>query len=305
MDFSIKTLSRIIFAVLAAVSMLNAGCNKADKYLRIDPEYFDVESDVRELTAWIEASASWMYYSNADWLTCSYGKDAVTISITAVNESLEEREAVVTIITGDGQTRAIPILQRAMNAYIDVTPATLAEFDSKGGTFQTVTVDTNLSQWGYTNRESWVIVVQGTGTETDKLNVGTERSWQLDERRDSLIIAPVLDAFLPLTDTIPIVQRGANLMITSESLDSSHILQAPAEETGITVSVYAKDSWSVADDSGGRLLFDLTNGPADTENGTLMTITVPANTGTEPYNYILTFTCGGETYEYEMVQAAP
>ncbi len=300
-----KNIFKGIFAALTAVSMMNAGCDKAEKYLRIDPESFDIASDELEVSASVEASASWMAYCNADWLEFSYGENALFITIKEKNESLEERAAVITVITGDGQTRPISILQRAMDAYIETTPSALAEFSSEGGTPQTVTVDTNLSQWGFSNREPWATVVQGIDTEANKLTIITERSWQLDDRRDSLIIAPVNNAFLPITDTIPIVQRGANLMITSEAMDSSHILRSSASETVIIISVYAKNTWSVTDDSGGRLSFDLTGGPADTENGTSMTVTVPANTGAEPYDYILTFTCGDGRYEYRLVQAAP
>ncbi len=308
--FPMKNLFKVIFAALAAVSLVNAGCDKAGKYLRMDPESFNVASDELILTAAIEASASWMAYCppTVEWLKYTYTEEGLLITINGDNESLEPRETAIDITTGDGQTAVIHILQRAMEAYIDVTPASLAEFDSAGGS-QTLAVSTNLTagwDFGFTGKGSWATAVRGTDEESGILTVGAAQSRELDDRRDSLIIIPVNDAFRPLTDTIPILQRGANLIITWPSMDDAYVIEASAAETALDISVYAKEEWTVgSDDTGDRLSFSLTGGPADIDSGTLMTVTVPANSGTDPYNYILTFTCGGEEYEYELVQAAP
>ena len=300
--------SKSVFAAVAAVAMAAAGCDNADKYLRIDPEHIDIDSDVPEATASIEASAAWMAYCSADWLTYSYWENTLIIGIPTKNESLLTREASITIITGDGQTRVLPVLQKAMDAFFDITPASLGEFGSNGETSQTLTVSTNLTDWGSSAADSWVTVVRGTGEiDANVLTITVEQSRQLGERESSVTVSPALEAFESLARTIPVVQRGVELMIASTLLNSStYVLEVPAEETEAVITVYAKEMWEVAtDDTGGRIVPNLTGGPADTESGTVLTITVPENTGTEPYNYLLTFTCGGEVYEYEMVQAAP
>ncbi len=294
-----------IFTALLAVSAMLAGCEKQDKYLDIFPSSFDLDSDAQEVSAIVEASAAWMLYCTADWLKYSYGPNSMTIEIALPNESLEDRQTEITVISGDGLTRTVPVIQRAMNAYFDVDPPALQPFDGKGETIQTLTVSTNVSAWGFINSESWLTVVRGTGEGEYTLTLSVERSRDLDDRRDTVIVGPSNELFYSLTDSIPVVQKGVNLIALSDYMDSSYDIRVPAEGAEeVVVSVYAKSTWAVTDDSERRLVFDITTGGSDPVNGVPMIITVPENTTTEECAYILTFACGGENYTYQLIQAA-
>lgn len=283
-----------------------AGCDNAERFLRAEPASFDIASDVLSVSTDIEASASWMAYCNASWLSYDYDGNTLLVGITAINESTEDRFAEIHITTGDGQSRIIPLVQRAMNAILDVDPAVFAEFDSRGATSRTVTVSSNLSEWSFTNREQWLKIVRGEDENANVLTVTAERSYDLSERRDSLIVYPMNELFYPIADTIPVVQAGALLAIRSTMQNANtHALEVPATGAEVAVSIYAKYDWTVAtDDSEERLSLDIAGGSANTESGTILTITVPENTLPESVTYTITFTCGGEEYEYELVQSA-
>lgn len=296
----------ILTAILVVAAMV-AGCDRHEKYLRVDPGSFEIASDVLEASAAIEASASWMSYCNADWLTCFMSADkSLYISISGANESPESRSTEITIITGDGQTKTIPFVQKAMDTVFDISPSAFPLFDSKGAVIQ-ATVSANL-EWtsGLLNDEPWVTVVRGEGGEDDILTISVARTDRLDERRDSLIVSPVNEEFLFLTDTIPVVQKGAELLVSSDLMKDSFTVEITAGTTEAVVYVIAKNNWTVeTNDTEGRISLDMTGGGSDLDNGVALAITLPENTTAEPYTYTLTFSCNGEEFEYELVQSAP
>jgi hypothetical protein len=184
-------------------------------------------------------------------------------------------------------------------------PATLEPFDNKGTNTQTVKVESNLSDgWDYLNREAWMTVERGVGEDNNELVVSVERSYDLYPRYDTLIVYPAGDAFRSLTDSIPVVQAPALLMVQSSN---TAVLNAPAEGGELIFTVYAKESWTVAtDDTEERLILNgsVFSGTAEElEAGLNLEIDVAENISTEPVTYTITFSCGGEDYEYELIQA--
>lgn len=297
-------------AFAASLALLAAaGCDNKDKYLRANPPSFELDALPQSVVATIEASSAWMYSGDADWFTTAKdGSDPslLHIVIPETNESLSPREGTITIVSGDALQITIQVLQRALDASIEVTPRSLEEFDGKGTSAQTLTVEThNISEWGFTNRESWLTVTRGEGSESNVLTVTAAYSDSFEPRRDTIIIGAINTEFEALNDTIPVVQREVNLVMIHDETDTviESTFETGPEAAGIEFSIASAYDWTL--EAGGGAVPDVTSGEADTTGQTGLTVSIPENTGTETIEYPLTFECGGETYTFTIIQPAP
>lgn len=293
-------------AIAAAALFVVSGCEKKDKFLRIDPPSFEIEADTRSMTARIEASASWMSYVNSEWLVAFQDEDDPSILYIEIpegmeNNSLEPREVKIDIITGDAQNATIRVLQRALDAQLSVSPSGLQEFDGKGTQTKTLAITTkNIESWAFANAGEWLTVTRGEGAEENILTVRAAYSNNLDARRDTIVVYPETEGFEALNDSIPVVQAGVHLVLRNADMEETSLETGP-ETAEIDYILASTHDWTVSADNGASL--SSTEGNAGTQ-GETFTVTIPANETAETVTYTVAFLCNGEEYKFTIIQAA-
>jgi hypothetical protein len=303
--FSI-TLFRAVVTI--AVSAVLAGCAKGDRFLTASRQVLEFAADdVDGLLLEIDASAPWMIESIGmpDWLWVQYNPDnSALINVTArLNESLIPRSSVLSIVSGDGLTLNIPVVQRSMDITFDTSPGEVAPFGPNETATRTLTVTTNtLWQAVVLNGADWISFSPGAGPEpnTDLLDVSVKPTRSLDRRRDILVLQPVTEAYQALSDSIEVVQLGLDLLVTADGMNEETLETAiPATGGEVSMTVQSRFPWDVSTNADpGRVTLDTTSGPADLEYGTPITITVAANPGPGEHTFTLIFSSQGETYQY-------
>ncbi|MDR2911949.1 MAG: hypothetical protein LBV38_01420 [Alistipes sp.] len=296
-------------ATAACLALLSTGCEEDDRYLRADPSSVEIAADsTSDIAVTVESSSRWLAdpASAPEWLSLSYD-DALSLlwlRLAGTNESLEERRAEILLISGDGLELTVPVVQRAMDVFFEVSPHELTIFGARNAATQTLTIDTPL-EWEFSILEGgeWAKATREENTNT--LDITTDATHMLEERRTAIALRPVNDAFRELADTVAVVQRGLDLLAQSTLMNPTTFeIELPAEGGDAPISVYAKGDWTAATDSP-DLTLDLAGGGADIENGTLLTLTAGPNPTPESRTFTLTFTCEGESYEYTITQKAP
>lgn len=298
-----------ILLIPAALTLLavSAGCDKKDKYLRADPPSLEFDAQAQSATATIESSSSWYYNSGAAWLDVYADNDNPSLLhvVAQANESLSPREDEVNVVSGDALQISVRVFQRALDASIEVTPPALLEIDGRGTLVQTLTVTAhNVSEWAFTNRENWLDVSRGEGDRDNVLTVRADYSHMFEPRRDTIIIGVPREGFEAINDTIPVVQRGVNIVLIDATGNVvENIFEIGAGVTEIEFSVASAYDWTLT--ASGGAVPSATSGIADTSGKTGLLITVPENTGIETVEYLLEFKCGGESYPFTIMQSAP
>lgn len=301
-----KTISLWVFVAAAAVVFAVAGCNKKEKYLRISPPSFNFDAGPQDVTATVEASASWMQFSNIEWLDSYVDDDDPTIIhivIAETNNSLSPREAEIDIATGDAQKTTIRIYQQAIEASLDVTPPGLKEFDGRGTKTHTLTVDAvNLLEgWDVVRKPEWIVVEDGGEGNEHILTVKAKYTDLIETRKDTIVIGPLDTQFIGLNDTIPVEQAGLGLILWRDKWGET-MLEVGPEAADVDFTIVSLYDWTASVDNEATL--SEVSGEA-TNQGDDFTVTIPENKGTETVTYTVTFECDGETYSYTIVQAAP
>lgn len=300
-----KKIAKGAAAVAAALVLIATGCNGGDKFLSIDPTEFNIDASAQSLTAGIAASSSWYPYSPEEWIIAYPDESDLSVLHIEIpeeqsNQSLEPREGLITIITGDGQTATIRIRQAALDVVLTITPSELQEFDGKGGE-QTLSVTSqNISDWAYSTSpfvtDEWLTVTR----DADLLTVAAAHSNLLEPRRDTIFIYPAAEELQSIRDTIPIVQAAVKLVLLNNDMSGTTLETGP-EGAEIDFTVVASDSWTVTADNDAVPSED--SGDADTTGEIVLTVTIPENLTAETVTYTLTFNCGGEEYAYTIVQS--
>ncbi len=310
--FIISGLGARAGAVLFAAALLFSGCtSESGRYLRADTPEGGVEisaTDTSDHPVRIEASASWMVdtESGPDWFDVRYDLNDPNLLWTSANvrnESLDSLITEITVVSGDGLRLMIPFVQLPMEVDFGVTPRTLDPFGPRDTSTRTLTVTIASSlewEWLIVGESDWLQITRGSGDEANRLSVGVTPTRLLDPRRDTIVVRPVLETFHSYYDSIAVVQRGIDLVIDSEAMNSdTYEIEIPGEGGEIMLAVYSRAEWTAsADAPADRVVLGVASGGPDIENGTPMAITVAPNTSTEEYAFTLTFTSVGETYEY-------
>lgn len=290
-----------------------AGCSPPDEFLRADVTVVEIGAeDTSHNTVSIESSSSWMVDASGsvDWLELGYEEgDPWTLWVTALlNESPDPRESSITVVSGDGLTLTIPVVQSGMNIRFGVTPTELQPFGARDTGAQTLTVDTGLSWQAIQLHGDWITLTKGTeqGKE-NTLAVGVKATRIFEERRDTIVLQPVNEVFHRWSDSLVVVQEGIGLVVTAELMNEQTLeITIPADGGEVPMSVFSKEAWLVTTDaSPDRVTFDMTGSGSDIENGIPIVMTVTPNTSTEEdHAFTLSFESGGETYEYRCRQQA-
>jgi hypothetical protein len=290
-------------AAFFIVAITFTECATEGTFLKASVEGIEFSAEpTGEQTVTIDASSSWMveFAGLEEWLSVEYDdSDANVLRLSAgINESPEGRDDSVVVVSGDGLSLILPIVQRAMGGYFDVTPAVLQTFGARETAIRTLTIDTNMTTWeaSVLHDSDWILL----SPEDNTLGVGVKPTRLLDARRDTIVLRPMNEAFASLADSVAVVQRGLDLLVSSEAMDETTLETAvPAGGGEVFLTVYSRNTWSVTtDDSAGRVTLDISSGPAEIEYGTPLVVTATENTGPEEYTFTLTFSSGGETYEY-------
>jgi hypothetical protein len=306
-----KTISlSILLAAAVALTAGFAGCTPADKFLQANPSSIEMSADSEPLSVTVEASSSWVFDSAgiAEWLTLKYDpNDSNLLSVSApANESPDERADSVVLVSGDGLTLIIPVRQLAMDGFLDISPRVPESFYARNDTVRTLTISSNLT-WDYSLllASDWIDISQGDGDAQNTLTITAQDTRTLDERRDTIVIRPLNEFFAFLADSIAIVQRGLDLLVTTESMNpETGLIEAPAAGGEITLVVLSRSPWSVRTEATAeRVSIDLTEGAADMMNGIPVVVTVSPNTEAEEYAFTLVFESDDQIYEYRFVQA--
>jgi hypothetical protein len=301
-----KTLFSIAF--FAAQVVVFAGCAPGEKFLGADTASIEfLAGDTAPRSVTVSSSSSWTIYT-ADlpkWLTIGYDADNTNVfTVTATrNESLDGRRAVIPIVSGDGLSVDIPLTQGSTDAVFDVSPMEIAPFGPREEEARALTVATNVTWEAVVlHGAGWIRyrTTAGTTPGTDLLLVNVTPIRSLDPRRDTIVLRPVVGAFSSLADSVAVVQTGLDLMVTSDAMNETTLETAiPADGGSVVMMVYSRAEWSVATGApSDRVTIDSTSGPADPEYGTPIELTAISNPSTDEYTFTLTFTSGGETYEY-------
>ncbi|MDR2894850.1 MAG: hypothetical protein LBU97_05260 [Alistipes sp.] len=295
-----------------AALIVAAGCTPADKFLRVDTPEITIAADHSgRIDVTVSASTSWMFDPPAvgtrEWLSLEYSTtDPALLRVSAArNESLDERTAEINIVSGDGLSIVVPVVQLAMDARLDVSPRRLdlAATDTLPHTIAVTTTNLSAGWRALQLRGDWLsLVSERDGTLTVKAN--PLRS--MAERMDTVVLLPVSEAFLSLADSIVVVQTGLGLLVESEAMNlESFEIEAPATGGDFALRVFSTAPWRVTVGSSNpdgtpteALAIDLTEGAADTGNGTVIVMTVAENISTDERTFTLSFESGGETYQY-------
>jgi hypothetical protein len=290
-----------IFTAVAAVLGV-VGCQKADKYLRIDRPVVEISADAQSVEVRIEASASWYPYSAEEWLQATPDDDDPTLLHIVVpvgeeNLSLAPRTGTVNIVTGDAASATIEVRQAGLDADISVSPTQLAEFSGRGGTQLLTVTSSNISEWLYANKSKWLTLSRDGNSED--LSVSAVYSNSLLPRRDTIIIYTDMDGFASLNDTIPVVQTGLDLALDSENMDDRTI--SIAHDTSIVeCRIVSNHDWKVTIDNGG-----VASNPTGERSDQWWNIsfTVPTNDSPDAITYTVTFVCNNEDYTFTIIQS--
>jgi hypothetical protein len=285
------------------VVLASVGCRKNEKYLRIDNPVVDVSADAQSVTVHVEASAAWYPYAAEDWLQPSPDDSDPTLLHIVIpegeeNNSLAERTGQVTIITGDALSAVIKVRQAALDADISVSPATLAEFNGRGGTQQLTVASRNIPEWLFANQSDWLAVTRNEGT--DLLSVTAAYSNNLLPRRDTIIVYTDRDGFSSLNDTIPVMQAGLNLAMEIDGMENNSVGIGP-EGGVVECRIVSNYDWTVSIDNDG-----VANNPSGEKSDQWWNIsfTVPENVTYELITYTITFVCNSEEYSFTIIQSA-
>jgi hypothetical protein len=287
----------------AALSLIGSGCQKSDNYLRVDTPVVEVTADAQSVIVHVEASSSWYPYSAEEWLQASPDdSDPTVLRIVipdgAENNSLTGRTGTVTVVSGDALTATIEVRQAALDAAIEVSPTTLAEFSGRGGTQQLTVVSRNIPEWLFANQSDWLTVTRNEGT--DILSVSAAYSNNLLPRRDTIIVYTDMDGFSSLNDTIPVVQAGVDLALQIDGMEGTSV--AISHDTALVeCRIVSNYDWTVAINNGG-----VPSNPTGEKSDQWWNISfnVPTNDTTEAVTYTVTFTCNGEEYVFTIIQSA-
>ncbi len=301
-----KTLFATIF--LTALVALATCCTTAERHLSADVSSITVEAaDVTDHVISVSSSSSWMVDASglADWLSVWYDTNnpsLLFVAATEKNESLEERSDDITIISGDGLVLTIPLTQLSMDVRFNPTPPALETFAARNAPAQTIDVDTDLTWEAAQLHGEWIVLTRGTaeeGTE-NTLTVEVPSTRSLQPRRDTIVLRPTLEAFASMADSVAVEQTGLGLVAESPMMNEQTLeIEIPREGGEVIVSVFSHERWDLSTDASEQTAtLSLTEGPADTENGITVVVTVAPNDTTEPRTFVLTFESGGETYEY-------
>jgi hypothetical protein len=295
--------NHIIRILTASVVVLVAvGCQKADKYLRVERSVVEVTADAQSVDVHIEASASWYPYSPEEWLQPSPDENDPTIlhivvPVGAANNTLSARTGQVTVITGDALTAVIEVRQAGLDADISVSPATFAEFSGRGGTQQLTVSSRNIPEWLVANQTDWLTLTSEEGT--DVLSVSATYSNSLLPRRDTIVVYTDMDGFSSLNDTIPVVQAGLDLALDGENMDDRTI--SISHDTSIVeCRIVSNYDWTVTIDNGG-----VASNPVGEKSDQWWNISfiVPTNDSVEAITYTVTFVCNNEEYIFTIIQS--
>ncbi len=308
---NMKTFISVILGCAAIVAG-SWGCASGDRFLRTDADVMEISAeDQSDHAVVIEASSSWIANVSEEtpWLYVHYAEDNPGLLWVAasVNENPEPRNAAITIVSGDGLTLEIPVVQLGMVIRFEVTPRTLEPFAARDASTQTLTVDTGLS-WRFSQLHGdWIVMTRGTeeGSE-NTLTIGVKPTRIFEERRDTIVLQPDRAEYHASGDSIVVVQAGIDLVVTGDAMDEETFeIGVPAQGGEVSLSVFARHAWEVTTDAPAeRVSFDITGHEGGTmENGTPIVMTVAPNTSTEEdYTFVLTFESAGETYEYRCTQ---
>jgi hypothetical protein len=309
--FSRPARQAVAAGALVATLVAAGGCAVQNAYLRADAAELELAAgDVAQHTITIDASSSWALYTGTTflWLSATYDADdasALRVRALGVNESREELRDTLLIVSADALTLTIPVVQRALAGSLAVTPAAPEPFGPRESETRTLTVETNLSAWEHTVLgDGWLTATRADGGREITLRAkGLNR---LEERRDTVVVYPVAEDFSQLADSIPVVQRGMDLVMTAEAMNAETFdVAIPAAGGEVAVSIYSRAAWTLAHDADPeRVSVNLTEGGADTENGVPLIVTVAANLSTEEYTFTVTFTSDGKKYTYLCRQPA-
>ncbi len=303
----------------AAVAL--AGCSQDEKFLRADNVSLEISAeDTAEQMVTIEASSPWLVdaVGGADWLNDAGTKwlsvkyddnipNLLWVKATETNDNLEDRRAVIRVASGDGLALDISFTQRAMIVRFNVSPSILEPFDAYGSRAQTITVDTGLPWEAFQLDGDWLTTT--IDTEEDKnagtLTVEAKDTRSLTERRDTIVLRPVREAYWSYSDSIAVVQAGSDLVVHSNVIDEETVeVEIPAEGGEVELRVQSRAEWSVSTEvPPERVALSPTEGGIDTGEGAQVVMTVTENTEEEEYRFTLTFVSAGKKYEYRCVQA--
>lgn len=130
--------------------------------LSISPNSLSLLSDSKFTTISITTNQpTWSYTANQEWITLSKTGEALTVSASS-NLYPYTRDAIVTIIAGVGNNKAIATLaiaqQGVANATISVS-TNVVELNSDGAA-ATVEITTNQSNWNFTAHQDWITVTK-------------------------------------------------------------------------------------------------------------------------------------------------
>lgn len=303
---------RIFSAAIAVAIALCGGCAVQNAFLGSDTAELEfAAADTEPHAIAVDSSSPWVVDNNripSLWLGASYDADDVGllwVRASTVNESLYARRDSVRIVSADARALNIYVTQREMAVSLDVTPDAPEPFGPRDATTRTLAVATDLVSWEFLALGGeWLTVERAEGTK--ELTLSAKSSNQLDERRDTVVVRPVNETFRVYSDSIPVVQLGLDLAMTSDAMDDeSFDVAIPAAGGEVTASVYSRAAWTLSTDADPeRVSVNIAEGEADTENGVPIVITAAENGTAEEYSFTLTFASGDETYTYTCRQRA-
>jgi hypothetical protein len=293
---------------LTAIVLALTGCATKGAFLKTDVGAIEFSAEPTGGQAVsVEASSSWLVEISGleDWLSVYYDRDDPRVfHLTAlVNESPEGRDDSVYVSSGDGLSLILPVVQKAMDGRLTLTPAALDVFAARNAAPQTITVDSGLTwEESITEGDDWISLTR----EGNILTVGVSPTRSTDARSGLVQLSPLSEAFAEFATEFAVEQHGIDLLVESETLNPQTLeIAVPAEGGAINLGVYSRYDWTLSTDADpDRVSFNITSGGADLVNGMTVVMTATANTtgggneNSDDHTFTLTFASEGETYEY-------
>ena len=240
----------IVFSLLLSATAVS--CWDANEELEATPSReFMRTADVviagnsTQGTIHVDANCGWTIATSDTWLSLSAssgeGNGDVTVTMSAIPSSMEERSATVTLKSAEGITTTLKVRQEKNGEMISVVPNELEFYADETG-YQEFTVTAN-SSWTITGAPAWLSLSVTEGTGTGSVRVTVTENTSENSRTPAVLTVTGSGG---TSTTVTIRQSGRSALLTASPLN----IAATALSDTYTFTVTGNVNWQagVSDD---------------------------------------------------------
>ena len=255
--------------------------------LSVSPDLllFGAEETVSKNVTITTNASSWNATKTASWITLTKQNNTLVVNVSSKNTAKTERTAEIKITAGSAPEQTVTVTQYP-NEMLTVSPKSLL-FGPKETKSQSVTIETNVSNWDATTADSWITLTKQNNT----LDVKVSNNNETTERTASIKFT----AGSAPEQTVTVIQEAPE---TTLSISTSSLSFKYNEVVGKTVTITTNAaSWDATTTYVASLWLKMT------KNGNRLTISpLYENSGSSRQSAIVTITAGSKSVTLEVTQ---